>query len=322
MSNGKLRGIIGYINGIIHSSKGKEILIFAFFLFVAYIFWLSLTLNNEVQEDLEVKIELVDVPDSVTLITDIPQSVNVSVRDKGTSLIKYVWGGSPQMKIRFQDYCRENRFVMGEADIDSRLRAFFGNSSQILSSKPDSINAYFTTKPGRRVAVDVMSDIYPALQYVVTGSVRADVDSVSIYSISDLPLELNSVKTVPITRRELKDTTYIEARIVPVAGCRIIPDRVTVCVPVEPLIAKKRNIPVSAINVPQGNELITFPSSVEISYLIPISRYNRDDYEIEAVADYSKVNGIRIPLSLSEVPEYYKNPSLSTDSVEYLIQQK
>ncbi|WP_438638198.1 hypothetical protein [Muribaculum gordoncarteri] len=73
---------INRVHDSITSTRGREILLFLVFsLSPTYSGWL-LTLNNEVQEDLEVPITLTNVPDSVTLISDVPPSLKVSVRDK------------------------------------------------------------------------------------------------------------------------------------------------------------------------------------------------------------------------------------------------
>ena len=79
----QLYDLINRVHDLITSTRGREILLFLVFLLISYIFWLLLTLNNEVQEDLEVPITLTNVPDSVTLISDVPPSLKVSVRDKG-----------------------------------------------------------------------------------------------------------------------------------------------------------------------------------------------------------------------------------------------
>lgn len=310
------------INKKVHSSKGKDLVIFVIFVCVSFLFWLLLTLNNETQQDIDVKVELTDKPDNVTLISDVPKSINVSVRDKGSALIKYIWGESPTMRIKFDDYDNgENRMVMGEIEINSRLRSFFSSGCQITSSKPDSINIYYTTQKGRNVAVDVTADLHPALQYTINGEVTVSNDSVTIYSISDLPLSLKSVNTETVVRNNLKDTTYIDAKIIPIPGTRIIPDKVTLRVPVEPLIAKKRTISIEPINAPANSELITFPSKVEISYLTPMSRYN-EDCVIKAYANYEDATGLKIPVSMSIIPEHLTNFSFSPDSVEYIISQK
>lgn len=66
--------------------------------------------------------------------------------------------------------------------------------------------------------------------------------------------------------------------------------------------------------------MITFPSTVEISYLVPMSVYNNDNYVVKAYADYRKSAG-KLALSLSAVPEEYSGVTLMTDSVEYLLEQ-
>ena len=80
--------------------------------------------------------------------------------------------------------------------------------------------------------------------------------------------------------------------------------------------------------VPAGIELLTFPSQIEISYLIPMSLYSVDDEALHAVADYSSLltpSGALSPklaVKLPILPTFYHNVSLSVDSVEYIIEQK
>lgn len=327
--NDKIKRWIRSANATLHSSRGKDYIVFLLFLCISYVFWLLLTLNNEVQEDLNVPVELVEVPDSITIISDIPPSIAVSVRDKGSALARYVWGNTPTMRIRFSDGRKtDNRLIISESDIDSRLRSFFGQTSQIVSSKPDSINIYYTTQPGRRVRLDLKVDAHPSIQCVISGPITSDADSVMIYSVNDLPASLTAVQTVPIVRTGLTDTTYVEARIAPVPNARIIPDKVRIRIPVEPLISKKRMIPLQVTGVPAGIELLTFPSQIEISYLIPMSMYSVDDETLHAVSDYASLltpSGklkSKLAVKLPILPTFYHNASLSTDSVEYIIEQK
>lgn len=324
----KVKQWLRSVNTELHSSRGKDIIVFLLFLCVSYVFWLLLTLNNEIQEDLEVPVELTEVPDSITIISDVPASISVSVRDKGSALARYVWGNTPTMRIRFSDgHKDDNRLIISESDIDSRLRSFFGQTSQIISSKPDSISIFYTNQPGRKVKLDLKVDAHPSLQCVISGPITADADSVLIYSVNDLPASLTTVQTLPVVRTGLTDTTYVEARIAPVPNSRIIPDKVTIRIPVEPLISKKRYIPIKVTGVPAGMDLLTFPSKVEISYLIPMSLYTIDDEEIHAIADYSTLltgKGLspKLAVKLPILPQFYHNVSLAVDSVEYILEQK
>lgn len=79
----------------IHSTTGKNALVFLVFLCVSAVFWTLLALNDEIQREFDIPVELTEVPDGVTLISSPPQSINVSVKDKGGALVRYQWGGTP-----------------------------------------------------------------------------------------------------------------------------------------------------------------------------------------------------------------------------------
>ncbi len=115
-------------------------------------------------------ISIVNVPDSVTFISDVPAAVKVSVRDKGSVLIRHKMGGIKTMKLEWGDYASTNsKFMMGKVDLGARLRDYFGPSSQIVTVVPDSIRINYTTEPGRKVPVFVRADVHAAL-----GSVPVD----------------------------------------------------------------------------------------------------------------------------------------------------
>ena len=322
----QLKFYLRRLHQMVTSARGKEVLLFLLFLLISYIFWLLLTLNNEMQEDLEVPVAMTDVPDSVTLISDVPPVIKVSVRDKGTVLMRYKWGSSKVMKINWKDYQEsDNKLLLNRADLAARLRDYFGGGSQIVTVIPDSIRINYTTAPGRRVVLRVNADIQPAIGFIVNGPIRSNVDSVWLYSVNDLPHSLTSVETVPIVRGGLSDTTYIEARVDPIPGVRIIPDHVRLVIPVEPLISRKQKAPIVVKNLPEGFNMITFPSSVEVSYLVPMSSYNTEPYKVNAYVDYNDVASChsgKLPVTLSLLPDLYHNTEMSPDSVEYIVEQK
>ena len=320
-----LRDYSAKVHEALTSERGKEVLLFLMFLLISYVFWLLLTLNNEMQEDIDVPVTIVNVPDSVTIISDVPPVVKVSVRDKGSALMKYKLGGANVMKIDWTEYqSGDNKFLISRADLGARVRDYFGAGSQVVTVTPDSLRLNFTTSPGRRVVVKVVADLQPSLGNII-GRVRTNVDSVMLYSVNDLPHSLNSVETVPIVRGGLSDTTTIVARIAPIPGVKIVPEQIVLTVPVEPLIMRKQFAPVVVKNMPADVGLITFPSRVEVSYLMPMSAYNDELYEINAYVDYRDVHSSttgKLPVVLSLLPDGYHNAEMSPDSVEYIIEKK
>ena len=309
------------VGAALRSSRGKDVLLYLLFVAVAFVFWVFLSLDTEVQRDFDVPLELQDVPDSVTVINQLPPTLGVSVKGKDSQLIRFLWGKMSPLKFKWADYADDSHLLLTRARLDTRLREYFGNGVQVVACRPDSVKLAYTSQPGIKVKLNIQADIHTNLQYIISGPIKADVDSVMLYSISDLPHTLKFVSTEPIVRSGLKDTVRYEVKVKPIAGVRIIPDKVIVTVPVEPLISRKRSINLDVINRPSDVNLITFPSKIEISYLVPMNAYN-DDYPVKAFVDFNDIKPSRkkLPVSLSVIPSVYHNVSFAPDSVEYIIE--
>lgn len=320
----KLSKIRAAYTKAVRSSKGKSVLAYLLCVCVAFVFWVVMSLDTQVQRDFDVPLLIENVPDSVTIISDVPPKISAIVEGKGSQLIRFLWGNVPALKIKFPDYCNSdnNTFFVPKGKIESRLRDYFGQSVELVTARPDSLSLVYTSSPGVKLAVHVNSDFTPEFQYTLSGPVKADVDSVVAYAVGGVPRGLTVADTEWVVRTELKDTSVFEVRIKPIPGVRFIPDKINISVPVEPLISKRRTVPVEVVNLPEGIGLITFPSSVDVTYLVPMSDYN-DDYPVMAYADYNSLDLSKNKLKLtpSLMPELYRNVVLSPDSVEYILEK-
>lgn len=307
----------------LRSTRGRNVLTYLMCLCVAFGFWVLMSLDREVQRDFDVPLQLDGCPDSVTMLGTLPSAVSVTVQAKNSQLLRFSFTGTTPMKVRFSDYVAgPDLFAMPRIKLDSRLREYFGDGAQILNIRPDSILATFTTSPGIKLPLHIVTDITTDLQYTLSGPVTANVDSVTLYSNGELPRDLSQIETLPVVKSGLHDTTRVETELQHLVGVRIIPDRVTVTIPVEPLIRRTRTIRVYSRNVPEGYRMITFPTEVQVSYLVPISLYN-EDFTFVARADYNDISAsdIKIPLKLVAAPGSYQSPRLETDSVEYVLER-
>ena len=302
---------------------GKNFLLYLLFVVVAFAFWVMLSLDAEVQHDYEVPVRLVGVPDSVTIIDDTPRIINVNVKGKGSQLLRFSWGGLPSLNLDFRAYyTNDGRVAIPKARLDARLRDYFGSGVGVMSAKPDSIVVRYTSRPGVYLPLKIVADVHPDLQCIVNGDIRADVDSVQVFSIGDLPRSLTEIETMPIVKSGLKDTTVVEVKLRPVAGMRIKPSAVKVTIPVEPLISKHRSADIEVINLPADMRVLTFPSKVDVSYLVPMSRFN-DDYPLRGYVDYNDIRpGIsHLPVTLNTLPPFYINATVAPESVEFMMEK-
>ena len=77
------------LSKLLFGTVNKELLIFLFFLALSGIFWLMMTLNETYEKELCVPVRLTDVPRNVVVTGDLPDTVRITVRDKGFTLVTY-----------------------------------------------------------------------------------------------------------------------------------------------------------------------------------------------------------------------------------------
>ncbi|MDE7397486.1 MAG: hypothetical protein K2M98_07145 [Muribaculum sp.] len=308
------------------SGRSHEVGLFLVFVCIASCYWLILTLNNETQEVVDIPFSIVDIPDSVTILSDIPKTIKVNVHDKGSSLLRSRISGQRSLKVDWMDYATsDNTIRMSKVDILGQLRTFFAPSAQITNVMPDSLRLAYTTMPGIKLPVCIETDLSPELGFTINGPVVMTPDSITLYALDDIPDNITCVSATPTIRKGLRDTTHISIRITPPDGSKAIPDHITLSIPVEPLIMKQQKVRIETCNVPDGHGLLTFPAVIDISYLIPMSAYKTDSHILKATVEYSdavaSTNGY-IPVRIPYVPGIYRDLSLSQDSVEYILETK
>lgn len=322
----KFRNLKNALGDVSRTRRGRNFLLYLLFVAVAFVFWLVLSMEDEVQRDFDIPVEIQEIPDSIVVITDAPATIQVSVRAKGNLLIPFLWRHSiPSLKLKFSQYNRPKteEMYVGKFPLERRLREYFGDGVSISSCRPDSIKLLYTNAPGRKLPLNIMTDLHANRQYIINGKVMASVDSVMVYAHGQIPRALKSLDTETLVASNLRDTTRVAVRVRVPQGMKAIPEEVTLTIPVEPLIARKRSIPVEILNVPMSESVVLFPSKVEVSYLVPMSAYN-EDFHLVGYANYDDIHPgrTRLPISLSLTSELISNISLSTDSVEYIIQSK
>ena len=306
------------------SSKGRDILLYLVFVIISFAFWAILSLNNLIQDNYKVMFRITGIPQGVTMINDYPREFNVTVKNNGYVLLKYMIGDNPEITVDFKEYANGNgQMLISRQEMEDMLVTEFGSGTSIVSFSPESLSIKYTSLPGKKVPVEICGDYVANFQYVVNGEIVAVPDSVTIYSDAGNLSAINKVRTEKIISRNLTDSLYVKIAIQDIKDVRAVPDSVDVMIPVEPLVTKRSSIPVIVKNLPENVSVVVFPSSVQVSYLLPMSLYNdRLDDKFEASVDYGDIQGnnAKLPVRIEIAPEIYQNIQLETDSVEYVIE--
>ena len=305
------------------SSRFRSMLTFAIFVGIAALFWLILTLNESVQNGCIVNVKISNKPDSITFISDVPKTIHVEVRDKGSSLIRTMWLKTPTVNLNFRDLSEHGQMICSRSDMMSALKETFGGSATILSSSIDSLRLIYTDRPGKSVPVVAAVKANARAGYIVYGNPVSDPPRVTAYGPREIIDTLTRVMTKSYVEHDLAETKSFVSELKTIPGVRLIPGTVHVKVNVEPLVAKEDVVTVVAENVPHEENLLLFPSNVRVSYYVPMSEFSQDKKAVRVVVDYNDLaqhRGERLPLRIEHVKGVYAvNPRLHSDSVEYTL---
>ena len=313
------------IKAIVKSSGAKKFMLYLVFVAVSFIFWLFNMANKSSVHDVELPFEIVNIPDSVMFISDPPRKITVSIRETGLNAL---FKKKSKISIGFSDYDQSGGiFKINLMQLSSLVREKYSRESMINSIMPDSISLRYIDprRDFKRVPIVLDFVARPNMQYEIVGGITLSADSVMIYGDRDDLADISEVYTYHVDEKELTDTLYRRVAISPIKGVRVEPREVGVTVPVEKLIKKVRTIPVEVKNKPENINVVTFPNFVKVSYLVPKSQYNKPQGRVAAIVDYNDIlyspKANRVEVRIGEVPMLYKNVSLDTDSVEYIIER-
>lgn len=305
--------------------RGRNVLTFCVFLLISAILWVVMSLNVSMQLDMQCRLKLVHCPDSMVLVSDMPDDINVSVRAKGTRLMSYMLGRRPTVEINYMQYCRKGIVNLSRAELRNISHLTLGQEITVTATAPDTLNLLFTSRPPVQLPVVVEASITTKPNCELNGPVRTLTDSVLLYSYKPLSKNLKEITTQPIRLDGVSASRFLPAKLNVPEGCRAVPDSVMVAVEIEPMIARQIPVVVRSLNVPTGKRLILLPTKVNVKFLQPMSVVDRVVPRFTVVADYSTIDpheNRKIKLSLLRVEGNVSSVRLSVDSVDYRIENR
>lgn len=311
-------------NKIQESPRTRSILLYLLFVVISAVFWCFLTFNRDVKLDVKVPVKI-SMPSNVHLLSRVPDTLTVTVNDRGYRFFSFLFQETPTLTLRFSDYNDGNGyFKVDQSHLRKALAGVLNKQANIVSVLPENINIKFTDLPGKKVPVKTDIVVEPREDYTLYGALIQSQDSVLVFSDAKTLNEINEVFTYHVEELELTDTLRRKVLIAPINGAAIEPRAIDIMVPIEKLKSQTRSVKIVVRNAPPGLKMLLFPSDVEVTYRSPASRAN-DEGGITAVVDYNSVDfnstSNKVKVQIGEVPAAYQDVKFSHDSVEYIIEK-
>lgn len=320
--------IIIKIKDFLLGRKNREFLIFLFFFALSAVFWLLQTLNETFETEVVVPLKLNNVPSNLIITSDLPDELHVTVQDKGSILMKYLYGQPlTPVTVDYKNYDfggMAGRVQVQEAEVRRAIAAQLFSSTRIQSIKPDTLEFFYNRGLKKKVPVLISGVIEPAQQYYLR-HVVAKPDSVVVFAPSSILDTLQAAYTQNFYQAGLVESKNLQIPVRPIRGAKFIPDVLDVQIDVDIYTEKTVEVPIVGVNFPADKDLRIFPSKVKVTFKVGSKSYKSitaDDFVL--VISYEELinnESSKIPLHLKSIPEGVSSVRIHPSEVDYLLEQ-
>ena len=316
------------VKNFLLGSKNKEFLIFLLFFFVSAAFWLLQSLNESFDIELKVPLRLDHIPSDVVITSELPPYVNVVVRDKGTVLVRYIYG-KEQTPVIVDFGSQESGVASGRvsvplAGIQKSVQSLLLSSTKVVSIKPDTLEYFFNKGDRKKVPVRLAGKIETSPEYYLQ-RVDFSPDSVEVLAPSYILDTIAEAQIVPVYWEDLSANRKTKNAIRKIKGAKFVPEHVEMKVAVDLYTEKTVSIPIVGLNFPGSKDLRTFPSKVNVTFRVGMSMFKKitaDDFVLAVTYEELMRNkSPKLQLHLKSMPMGVSNVRIEPAEVDYLIEQ-
>ena len=312
----------------------REVIVFSFFLLLAFIFWYLNSLEKDVDYDIKYPVRYVNLPEERVLTDDLPARLNLFLKGPGYSVLKLRLSGNRSPVIldvstinyRRVPGSRTLSYYILTSGLISKLEKQLRTECEITSIKPDTLFFTFDKIISKQINVLPNVEVITEKQYLVKGDILVTPDTIEITGPKRI---LDTVKTIKTRFRKLKgvnETITKSLALVTPEECTVSAKKVILTIPVEQFTEAEINVPVKIINCPDSISVKIFPDVVSVKCLVAIGDYKKiKEIPFEVVLDLIKANlnsSEKIPVEFRNIPPFVSSLRVTPAKVDFLIEKK
>ncbi|MDO4164538.1 MAG: CdaR family protein [Bacteroides sp.] len=318
--------ITAQVKDFLLSERSREFFLFLGFFLIAGAFWLLQTLNNDYETEFSIPVRLKGVPNNVVITSDPPSELRIRVKDKGTVLLNYMLGKSfYPLTLDFADYKgKENHVRVFAAQFEKKIQAQLNASTNLISIRPDTLEYYYSMGDSKKVPVRLQGRVSAGRQYYLSDTIFTP-DSVLVYAPQDVLDTITVAYTQHIQMEDISDTLKQRLPLLSGKGVKYVPAAVDMMLPVDIYTEKTVEVPLHGINFPADKVLRAFPSKVQITFQVGLSRFRQitaDDFHIlVSYEELLRLGSEKYTVKLKNVPKGVTQVRFNPEQVDFLIEQ-
>ncbi len=312
--------------------QDKRVVVFLVCMVISATLWFLNALSKNYETTLRYPVHYTNVPERRFLANTPPGKIDLKVRAHGFVLLRNTLNLSFAPVVlditRLIPYAEETgpmSYTIRTSDLLNRISSQISNEITILEAHPGTIVLLLDSLETRQLKVETDIDLEFEEQYHISSPVQITPEYVLATGPGALLDSLESVHTVHKTFREIKKTVEVELELAAPENVTLTPRKAKVIIPVEEFTEKKLKVPVRIADKPDEVDIKLFPSEVQVSFLVPLSRYteiNATDFLFAIPFSGIHSGNTYVQVRLEKQPAFIRDLKYSPQTIEFLIEKE
>ena len=273
-------------------SGGRDWAVFLLSLLLAGGIWLISNLSKDYSDTVSVRVEA-----EASIEGHSDHSSNTAVvlarcRTSGFNLLRARYRRDMEtVRVHFDR--QDIRHVSGEeylvagAALNGYTSRIFGEGTDVEAFISDTLSFLFPYENYKKVPVEMVRELSFRPQYMASGPVKLDPDSVTVYGEAVHLENIDRVYTSALTASDVSSDIHGSLKINKIKGVRISDEDVSFSLPVTRYVEVASTMNVKVRNAPSGRRLQVFPSVVDVTFRCAFPLLVNPSVSVSIYVDYN-----------------------------------
>ena len=304
------------------------------FLILSTVFWLLNQLEDVYLTTVSYPVKYTNPPQNKVFVGELPSSLELEIQARGFKILEYKIGkGLMPIELNVNSYSLRTNdednalqyFITTDA-ARNRIAQQLSSSIEIVDITPDSLFFEFAERTEKTVPVTPNITYTLGKQLMLQGDIQKEPDSITIAGPSTI---LDTIESIPTEKRditEIKQTLSFNTSLREVhTRIEYSHEKVHLTIPVEQFTEGSLSKEITIKNKPDSIMVRTFPKSIQITYNVGLSNYQKVIPELfKATVSYEEVQSgaEKLRVQVDKAPEYLKSFTYTPQTVDYIIERK
>ncbi len=298
------------------------------FFSLSVVLWLLINLSKTYVSDVEFKVKYINLPIDKVLQSTPINLLDASVVSTGFNLLRYQLKSEELViDLKALAYKSGTTFYYLPNNHLSDLKAQLNVDTKIDRIKQDTIFFNLGINISKKVPVKLVSNIQYKLGYNLIDKIYLSPDSVSIIGPKAQLDTIHILNTKQLILADVSEEIQqnIELQL-PVSKQIAASDlMVTVTAKVDKFTEGSFTVPFTVINISEGYSVTTFPSEIEVTYIVALSNFSKiteESFVIECDFEQAINNELNyLTPVLKQIPTLVSSYKITPNKIDFLIEK-